>query len=24
MEIESIKQLKARYYRYLDTKDWDR
>jgi SnoaL-like domain len=24
MEIESIKQLKARYCRYLDTKDWDR
>ena len=23
MEIESIKQLKARYCRYLDTKDWD-
>jgi hypothetical protein len=22
MEIESIKQLKARYCRYLDTKDW--
>ncbi|HEX2285857.1 MAG TPA: nuclear transport factor 2 family protein [Mycobacterium sp.] len=22
-EIESIKQLKARYCRYLDTKDWD-
>jgi SnoaL-like domain len=24
MDIESIKQLKARYCRYLDTKDWDR
>ena len=24
MDIESIKQLKARYRRYLDTKDWDR
>jgi hypothetical protein len=24
MEIESIKQLKALYCRYLDTKDWDR
>jgi hypothetical protein len=24
MEIESITQLKARYCRYLDTKDWDR
>lgn len=23
LEIESIKQLKARYCRYLDTKDWD-
>ena len=23
-DIESIKQLKARYCRYLDTKDWDR
>jgi len=23
VEIESIKQLKARYCRYLDTKDWD-
>ena len=22
LEIESIKQLKARYCRYLDTKDW--
>ncbi len=22
-EIESIKQLKARYFRFLDTKDWD-
>lgn len=24
VEIESIKQLKSRYCRYLDTKDWDR
>jgi DNA-binding CsgD family transcriptional regulator len=24
MDIGSIKQLKARYCRYLDTKDWDR
>jgi len=24
MDIESIKQLKARYCRYLDAKDWDR
>jgi hypothetical protein len=24
VEIEAIKQLKARYCRYLDTKDWDR
>ena len=24
MDIESIKQLKARYCRYLDTKAWDR
>jgi hypothetical protein len=24
LEIESIKQLKARYCRYLDTKDWSR
>ena len=24
IDIESIKQLKARYCRYLDTKDWDR
>jgi hypothetical protein len=24
MDMESIKQLKARYCRYLDTKDWDR
>lgn len=24
VEIESIKRLKARYCRYLDTKDWDR
>jgi hypothetical protein len=23
LEIEAIKQLKARYCRYLDTKDWD-
>ncbi|WP_375482071.1 nuclear transport factor 2 family protein [uncultured Mycobacterium sp.] len=23
LEIESIKQLKARYCRYLDTKDWE-
>ena len=23
LEIESIKQLKARYCRFLDTKDWD-
>jgi len=23
-EIEEIKQLKARYFRYLDTKQWDR
>lgn len=23
-EIEAIKQLKARYFRYLDTKQWDR
>lgn len=23
-EIEALKQLKARYCRYLDTKDWDR
>ena len=23
LEIEKIKQLKARYCRYLDTKDWD-
>jgi len=23
VEIESIKQLKARYFRLLDTKDWD-
>ena len=23
-EIEAIKQLKARYFRFLDTKDWDR
>ncbi len=23
LEIESIKQLKARYCRYLDTKDWN-
>ena len=23
-DVESIKQLKARYCRYLDTKDWDR
>jgi hypothetical protein len=23
LEIESIKRLKARYCRYLDTKDWD-
>jgi hypothetical protein len=23
-DIEAIKQLKARYFRYLDTKDWDR
>ncbi len=23
LEIESIKQLKARYCRHLDTKDWD-
>jgi hypothetical protein len=23
VEVESIKQLKARYCRYLDTKDWD-
>jgi len=22
-EIEAIKQLKARYFRFLDTKDWD-
>ena len=22
LEIEAIKQLKARYCRYLDTKDW--
>ncbi|WP_166875220.1 nuclear transport factor 2 family protein [Salinibacterium sp. ZJ450] len=22
-EIEAIKQLKARYFRALDTKDWD-
>ncbi len=22
-DIEQIKQLKARYFRYLDTKDWD-
>ena len=22
-EVEAIKQLKARYCRYLDTKDWD-
>jgi hypothetical protein len=22
-EIEAIKQLKARYCRYLDTKDWE-
>lgn len=22
-DIEAIKQLKARYFRYLDTKDWD-
>ena len=24
MDVESIKQLKARYCRYLDTKDWAR
>ncbi|OPX06564.1 nuclear transport factor 2 family protein [Mycobacterium sp. AT1] len=24
LEIEAIKRLKARYCRYLDTKDWDR
>jgi 3-phenylpropionate/cinnamic acid dioxygenase small subunit len=24
VEIESIKQLKARYCRYLDNNDWDR
>lgn len=23
-EIEAIKQLKARYFRYMDTKQWDR
>jgi len=23
LEIESIKQLKARYFRYVDTKQWD-
>lgn len=23
-DIEAIKQLKARYFRYLDTKDWER
>ena len=22
-DIEAIKQLKARYFRYIDTKDWD-
>ena len=24
VEIEHIKQLKARYFRFMDTKDWDR
>jgi hypothetical protein len=24
LEIEAIKQLKARYFRYMDTKDWTR
>jgi hypothetical protein len=22
-DVESIKQLKARYFRLMDTKDWD-
>jgi hypothetical protein len=23
-DVEAIKQLKAKYFRYLDTKDWPR